>query len=72
MVLTDAVNICRRVPEAAELAEDTFIDDRNFLRWNDVMQTAFNAFAFGIDGATTIAPSTGGGGRWYYQRPPLA
>lgn len=61
-VLTEAANICRQIPAATALAENTFIDDRNYLRWNDVMQTAVSAFAIGLDGATSVAPSVGGGG----------
>ena len=29
--------ICREIPEAEAMAEDTFIDDRNNFRWKDVL-----------------------------------
>ena len=44
------------------MAEDTFIDDRNFLRFNDVLDRARRVFLAGLDGATNVAPSSGGGG----------
>lgn len=34
-MLSDEARICRESQDAIVLAEDTFIDDRNFLRWND-------------------------------------
>lgn len=39
-VLFEAAQICREIPEAEAMAEDTFIDDRNFLRFNDVLDRA--------------------------------
>ena len=36
-VLYEAARICREIPEAETMAEDTFIDDRNYLRFNDVL-----------------------------------
>ena len=45
-VLHDATQICRKLPEAAAMAENTFIDDYNFLRWK----------------ATSVAQTSGGGG----------
>lgn len=44
------------------LAEDTIIDDRNFLRWNDVLKTGMQVFLAGINGATSVAQTSGGGG----------
>ena len=44
------------------MAEDTFIDDRNFLRFNDVLDRARRVFLAGLDGATSVAPSSGSGG----------
>lgn len=32
-VLYDAARICRELPDAEATAEDTFIDDRNYLDW---------------------------------------
>ncbi len=61
-VLFEAAQICREIPEAAAMAEDTFIDDRNFLRFNDVLDRARRLFLTGLDGATSMAPSSGGGG----------
>ena len=61
-VLYDAARICRELPRAEELAEDTFIDDRNFLRWNDVLKTGMQVFLAGINGATNVAQTSGGGG----------
>ncbi len=61
-VLFDAAKICRKIPEAEAMAEDTFIDDRNFLRWEDVLKTGLRVFIAGINGATSVAPSSGGGG----------
>jgi hypothetical protein len=61
-VLYDAARICRELPRAEELAEDTFIDDRNFLRWNDVLKTGLQVFLAGINGATNVAQTSGGGG----------
>lgn len=61
-VLSDANDICLKVPDAVPFAEDTFIDDRYFLRWEDVLRTGIRVFINGINGATSVAPSTGGGG----------
>ena len=44
------------------MAEDTFIDDRNYLRWEDVLNTGLHVFIAGLNGATSMAPSSGGGG----------
>ena len=52
--------ISRKIPAAEWPVEDSFIDDRNFLRSNDVMQTAINVFTIGLDGATTMSPMVGG------------
>ena len=61
-VLNDATKICREISEATTMAEDTFIDDYNFLRWKDVLSTGLRGFIAGINGATSVAPSSGGGG----------
>ena len=61
-VLHDATLICRKLPEAAEMAENTFIDDYNFQRWKDVFTTGLRVFMNGIDGATSVAQTSGGGG----------
>ena len=61
-VLYDASKICREIPEAKAMAEDTFIDDRNDLRWKDVLSTGLRVFIAGIDGATGVAQVSGGGG----------
>ena len=61
-VLFDAARICRESRDATALAEDTFIDDRNFLRWNDVLKTGMQVFMAGINGATSVAQTSGGGG----------
>lgn len=44
------------------MAEDTFIDDRNFLRFNDVLDRARRVFLAGLDGATGVAQVSSGGG----------
>lgn len=61
-VLYDAARICRELPDAEAMAEDTFIDDRNYLRWEDVLNTGLHVFIAGLNGATSMAPSSGGGG----------
>ena len=61
-VLYDAAKICRELPDAEAMAEDTFIDDRNYLRWEDVLNTGIHVFIAGLNGATSMAPSSGGGG----------
>ena len=61
-VLYEAVKICREIPEAEAMAEDTFIDDRNDFRWKDVLSTGLRVFIAGIDGATGVAQVSGGGG----------
>jgi hypothetical protein len=61
-VLSDANDICLKVPDAVPFAEDTFIDDRYFLRWEDVLRTGIRVFIDGINGATSVVPSSGGGG----------
>ena len=61
-VLYEAVKICREIPEADAMAEDTFIDDRNNFRWQDVLSTGLRVFIAGIDGATGVAQVSGGGG----------
>jgi len=60
-VLYEAVKICREIPEA-EMAENTFIDDYNFQRWKDVFTTGPRVFMNGIDGATSVAQTSGGSG----------
>ena len=60
-VLYEAVKICREIPKAEAMAEDTFIDDRNNFRWKDVLSTALRVFIAGIDGATSVAQVSGGG-----------
>ena len=60
-VLYDATKICREIPEAEAMAEDTFIDDRNFLRFNDVLDRGRRVFLAGLDGATGVAQVSGGG-----------
>ena len=61
-VLRKIVLVCREKPEVAALFEDTFIDDENDLRFNDVLNTAGIMFLRGVDGATNIAPGSVGGG----------
>ena len=61
-VLYDAAKICREIPEADAMAEDTFIDDRNYLRFNDVLNKGIQVFLAGLDGATGVAQVSGGGG----------
>lgn len=61
-LLYEAVKICREIPEADAMAEDTFIDDRNNFRWKDVLSTGLRVFIAGIDGATGVAQVSGGGG----------
>lgn len=61
-VLYDATRICRELPEAEAMAEDSFIDDRNYLRWEDVLNTGLRVFVAGINGATSMSESSGGGG----------
>lgn len=61
-VLTDAARICHESRDATALAEDTFIDDRNFLRWNNVLKTGMQVFLAGINGATNVAQTSGGCG----------
>ena len=61
-VLYEAVKICREIPEAEAMTEDTFIDDRNNFRWKDVLSTGLRVFIAGIDGATGVAQVSGGGG----------
>ena len=50
------------ISEADAMAEDTFIDDRNNFRWQDVLSTGLRVFIAGIDGATGVAQVSGGGG----------
>ena len=61
-MLYEAARICREIPEAEAMAEDTFIDDRNFLRFNDVLDRGRRVFLAGLDGATGVAQVSGGGG----------
>lgn len=50
-------------PILAELmVDDTFIYDRNILRFNDVLDRARRVFLAGLDSANSVAPSSGGGG----------
>ena len=44
------------------MAENTFMDDYNFQRWKDVFTTGLRIFMDGIDGATSVAQVSGGGG----------
>ena len=61
-MLYEVVKICREIPEAEAMAEDTFIDDRNNFRWKDVLSTGLKVFIAEIDGATGVAQTSGGGG----------
>lgn len=61
-ILYDAIKICREIPEAEAMVEDTFIEDRNFLRWNDVLDRGIRVFLAGLDGATGVAHVSGGAG----------
>ena len=65
-VLCDATRICRELPDAEAMAEDAFIDDRNYFRWEDVLNTGLHIFIAGLNGATSMAPSSGGGGTSNY------
>ena len=38
------------------------IDDRSFLLWKDVLKTGIHVFIAGFKGASSLAPSSGGGG----------
>lgn len=49
IVLQQATSICRKIQKAEELAEDTFIDDRNYLCFDDVLRTAGRLFVQGIE-----------------------
>lgn len=60
-LLQTSRHICNEVSEAARLAEDTLIDDAMYMRFDDVLSTAVRVFINGIDGATGIT-QTGGGG----------
>ena len=60
-VFHDATQICRKLPEAAAMAENTFIDDYNFQHWKDVFTTGLRVFMNDIDGATSVAQTSGGG-----------
>lgn len=60
-LLTQIKFLVRDDPKLAEKTEDTFIDDANYLRWNDVLATAVQVLVAGIDGATTVAQGGGGG-----------
>ena len=53
-VLYDAARICRELPDAEAMAEDTFIDDRNYLRWEDVLNTGLHVFIAGLNGAASV------------------
>lgn len=61
-VLYEATGICRELPEAEAMAEDPFINDRNYLRWEDVLDTGLRVFIAGINGVTSMSESSGGGG----------
>ena len=43
------------------MAEETFIDDRNFLRFNDVLDRSRQVFLAGLDSANSVTPGSGGG-----------
>ena len=43
-IIYDATKICREISEAESMAKDTFIDDRNFFRFNDVLDRARRVF----------------------------
>lgn len=58
-----ASHFCKTAPFLAEaMAEDTFIDDRNFLRYNDVLDRASRVFLTELHGATKVTPCSDGGG----------
>lgn len=42
-------------------AEDSFIDDRNYLRFNDVLGRGRRVFLAGLDGSTNVAQGYGCG-----------
>ena len=60
-LLTQAKFLVRDDPKLQAKTNDTFIDDANFLRWNDVLESGVKALIAGIDGATTVAQGGGGG-----------
>lgn len=61
-LLTMSSRICTNVPEAKKMAENTIIEDMCDMRFKDVLGTAVKMFIEGINGATSITQSGGGGG----------
>ena len=61
-LLTMSSRICANVPEAKKMAENTIIEDMCDMRFKDVLGTAVKMFIEGINGATSITQSGGGGG----------
>ena len=61
-LLTMSSRICANVPEAKKMAENTIIEDMCDMRFKDVLGTAVKMFIDGINGATSITQSGGGGG----------
>ena len=62
MFLSECPEYAEKYPKQRAVAENTFIDDCNFLRWKDVFTTGLRVFMNGIDGATSVAQTSGGGG----------
>ena len=60
-MLYEAVKICREIPEAEVMTEDTFGDGHNYPRFNDELDRARRVFLAGLDSATSVNPSSGGG-----------
>ncbi len=61
-VIVDCNAYSLLIPIVLTMAENTFIDDYNFQRWKDVFTTGPRVFMNGIDGATSVAQVSGGGG----------
>lgn len=61
-LLTMSSRICANVPEAKKMAENTIIEDMCDMRFKDVLGTAVKMFIEGVNGATSITQSGGGGG----------
>ncbi|MCQ2148205.1 MAG: hypothetical protein MJZ16_11935, partial [Bacteroidales bacterium] len=60
-LMTQVKFLVRDDPKLAAKTSDSFIDDANFLRWKDVLESGVKALIAGIDGATTVAQGGGGG-----------
>ncbi len=62
LLTMSTIRICANLPKAKKMAENTIIEDMCDMRFKDVLGTAVKMFIEGVNRATSITQSGGGGG----------